>query len=254
MDRENRSINYLSGIPAATAALLSDFDADFDVKIMRTSTELVSWSILSDRIASGRGASLINVGDKIPVTLKNGDEITLVAVHADPYWRNSMAFSFDDCLSGVYEMNHSGGYQHGYETCDMRKYLTDKIFPLLPDELAAVIRPRTIRQKPYDGQIHEFSDRLWLMSQTEVFGFSDAYRGIDIGDIPFDYYKKRKNRIKTCDDAPYWWWLRTPLAGRGYYVRYVYPDGSVNYYIRAYNSNGVAPACIIGAPEPVEGR
>ena len=41
-----------------------------------------------------------------------------------------------------------------------------------------------------------------------------------------------------------YWWMRSPYAGDGSYVRRVYPDGTVvNYY--AIHSLGVAPACVV---------
>lgn len=221
-----------------------------DVKIIRKSIDRISWDGLAESIAIGEGARVISVGDKIPVELKNGEKISLVAVHANPYWENSMAFSFEDCLNDEHDMNSSGRYNNGYETCDMRKYITKEVFKLLPDELAAVIQPRTIQQKPYDGQMHQFTDKLWLLSQVEVFGLErEEYRGIDIGDIQFDYFKIQKNRIKTLRGQPYWYWLRTPSASDGSIVRFVNTDGSLNSSY-AYDSYGVAPACVIGAPEP----
>ncbi len=219
-----------------------------DVKIIRKSIDRISWKELAESIALGEGARVISVGDKIPVELKNGETIVLVAVHANPYWDNSMAFSFEDCMYNEYFMNDDGNYQSGYERCDMRCYLENVVLPLLPDELVSVIQPRIIQQKPTDGVVHQFTDKLWLLSMAEVFGYNANNRGIDIGDTQFEYYLKQKNRVKTYRDAPCYWWLRTPTASGGSLVRYVSTDGSMGSN-GASSSFGVAPACIIGAPD-----
>lgn len=42
-----------------------------------------------------------------------------------------------------------------------------------------------------------------------------------------------------------WYWTRTPDSGDSYSVRDVTPSGTLSYY-DAYDSQGVAPACVIG--------
>ena len=98
-------------------------------------------------------------------------------------------------------------------------------------------------------------DKYFLPSRPEVFGGSDNTS--DKGDA-WQYYAANSdvpggssnpnndsNRIKVnMSGTPYYWWLRSPGVGGGYNVRYVIPAGYI-YYISAYCSYGVAPACVI---------
>ena len=98
-------------------------------------------------------------------------------------------------------------------------------------------------------------DKYFLPSRPEVFGGSDNTS--DKGDA-WQYYSANSdvpggssnpnndsNRIKVnMSGTPYYWWLRSPNVGNGSSVRYVNPAGYINYS-NAYNSNGVAPACVI---------
>ena len=97
-------------------------------------------------------------------------------------------------------------------------------------------------------------DKFFLPSRPEVYGAGD--NNSDKG-TPWQYYSANsdlgsagtgadKNRIKvnaSNGNAGYWW-LRSPYVGIGFNVRLVYPDGNI-YYNIAFNSNGVAPACVV---------
>lgn len=99
-------------------------------------------------------------------------------------------------------------------------------------------------------------DKFFLPSRPEVFGGED--NASDKGDA-WQYYSANSdkssqannpgadsNRIKVqaSNGNPYYWWLRSPYVGIGGSVRYVGTDGDIsgNY---AYDSLGVAPACVI---------
>ena len=99
-------------------------------------------------------------------------------------------------------------------------------------------------------------DKYFLPSRPEVFGGGD--NASDKGDA-WQYYSANSdkssqannpgvdsNRIKVqaSNGNPYYWWLRTPYVGSGYYVRYVLTDGNINNN-SANNSYGVVPACVI---------
>lgn len=43
--------------------------------------------------------------------------------------------------------------------------------------------------------------------------------------------------------AAWYWWLRTPLSGYSYYVRYVFSSGALHYYSAYYGCGGVRPLC-----------
>lgn len=94
-------------------------------------------------------------------------------------------------------------------------------------------------------------DKFFLLSRREVFAGNEVSNVTEGEPYPFysdysDYASANagadKNRIKYRGGSPQWWWLRTPNAGNGGYVRYVYPGGILNDN-SASGSCGVAPAC-----------
>jgi hypothetical protein len=97
-------------------------------------------------------------------------------------------------------------------------------------------------------------DKFFLLSRREVYMGNEQSTVIE-GE-PYPYYANYSdnasastgndsNRIKYYSNGNAgWWWLRTPNAGSGYYVRDVGTTGYLHYY-GAYHSCGVAPACII---------
>lgn len=94
-------------------------------------------------------------------------------------------------------------------------------------------------------------DKFFLLSRREVFAGNEVSNVTEGEPYPFysdysDYASANagadKNRIKYRGGSPQWWWLRTPDAGNGSYVRYVSTDGKLGHYY-ASNGGGVAPAC-----------
>lgn len=102
----------------------------------------------------------------------------------------------------------------------------------------------------------ESDERFFLLSRPEVYGGTErsadgpdgtvyAYYGQGLSDLSAPSTGADTNRIKYRSGTPYYWWLRSPFASYGFYVRSVSLDGSVSYN-GASSSLGVAPACVIG--------
>ena len=135
----------------------------------------------------------LSVGDEISETLKNGEQVTLVVM-------DDGIIGFKNCLAETHYMNERWTNKGGWEACDMRRYLNETVFALLPDELQAVIKPRN-------------GDKLWLFSEVEVFGEHIWGEGNE-GDKHIEYYKTPANRVKTLGEGgdPDWWWLASPSS------------------------------------------
>lgn len=210
-----------------------------DVRIVRKSIERASWSELSAAIRRGESARFISVGDSIPITLKNGKQVVAVAAHENPYWENSMAFVLADCLDDAHRMNPTHTNRGGYPASEMRKYLTEEILPLLPDELVAVLKPRKIIQN-FAGQRYECEDLLTIPSYTEVFGRGNGIGDTDSGDVHFDLFKTQKSRVKGIGNETRYWWLRSPVFDYFFYLVHRYGDCA--YCNRAGYEYGVVPS------------
>ena len=122
----------------------------------------------------------------------------------------------------------------------MRRHLNEEFIDLLPDDLKAVIKPRTIKQL-LNGRAVTCEDKLWLMSHKEIFGVDWQ---TDVDDIHFELFKDRRNRVKFFNGEPAPWWERSPLYNNINNFCFVSTYGAANYYSAIY-SYGVAPAFII---------
>ena len=229
------------------------FDADLleevinpDVLITKKQQDRNSWQEMIDIIRSGQSYRLFDIGDSISFKLKDGTDFSMDVAGFNIYGENNVILVAHDLLKEDKCMNERAEYRDvgGWRDCKMRDYLHKDFFPLLPDGLKEIIKPRTIVQK-INGKEYESKDYVWLPSQTEMFENSPSV--FDFGDIHFPLFDSEQSRVKIRigGNATLWYWLRTPPSGNGYNVRYVTPTGYLSDNI-ASNSNGVAPACIIG--------
>lgn len=214
------------------------------VSIKKKQCERSSWSEIAEIIRSGGSYTLFDIGDTVNFKLKDGTDFSMDVAAIDIYGRNTVVLVATNCLADMHSMNSRSSYgdSGGWSNCGMRQYLNSNVLDLFPDDFKEIIIPRTITQK-IDGKLHEATDKLWLPSQTEVF--EKCKDDSDVGDIHFPIFNNERARVKQVDGETQWWWLRTPYCSTGDIVRRVYPTGSL-YSSYAYNSRGVAPACVIG--------
>ena len=208
------------------------------ISITRRFSSRSKWSEVAKVLAAGNDGYL-SVGDVITDKLKNGETFSVEVVALNPYAENTAVFVFKD-IPERYVMNDDATNRGGWRDCKMRRHLRDEFFALLPDDLQAVIKERTIKQK-LNGNIVTTQDKLWIMSHVEIFG--GTYE-TDIDDVQFEWFKDRRNRIKFFNGEPYYWWGRSPRYGSAARFCFVGTSGNADYY-NAYYSYGVAPAFII---------
>lgn len=137
----------------------------------------------------------LKVGDEIAETLKDGREVVFVVMDDGVIGLKN--------LLGYHCMNKDWTNKGGWLASDMRRWLNSKVLALLPDELLAAIKSRKFGDE---------EDKLWLFSEVEIFG-EHIWGAGDEGDKQFEYFKDRRNRIKTDEDgAANWWWERSPIG------------------------------------------
>lgn len=213
------------------------------VQINRSYQAKSRWEDIAQQIAAGNDGYL-NVGDSVSCTLKNGTEVVFDVLALNPYEPDSVAF----CIRDIHwrkpwnERNTNAG---GWHDTKIRQGLNSgEIFNLFPDDLVEMIAPRKIVQR-IGGRTYESLDKFWLLSYTEVFGTD---RGTDqtgdVGDVQFEFFKTKKNRVKFLNGEPYYHALRSPIVGNSTYFWTVYTSGNCTNY-GASASNGVCPCFII---------
>ena len=230
---------------------LNEFDVDVDAgeevlnptaTITKHSSMRASWSDIAAEIRSGHGYRVLSLGDTVTFQLTNGNMAIVEVVAVNPYDENSMAFCFVDCIDDS-AMNDTATNSGGWAKCKMRKTLNEEIIKLLPADLAEVIKPRTITQI-FNGRKYEATDKLWLPSRTELFGFNENYKDIDFGDVQFPGFDNEKKRVKLLNGETALWWERSPFYYHSHRFCSVHYSGNANLSY-AYCSYGVAPAFII---------
>ena len=176
--------------------------------IKTAATYETSWDALKAAAADGSIREMLHSGDKIPVTLKTGEEITLDVTYDE---NGNLFFVLHDCMDDEHAMNKQRTNEGGWAACEMRKYLNKTVFALLPDELQTVIKPTTITQV-IDGETVTCEDKLFLLSKTQVFG-KGTWSGNEPDDTRLDIFNRERDRVKECGSNGTWfWWLRSPLS------------------------------------------
>lgn len=158
-------------------------------------------------------SSDLKVGDEISCTLTDGTEAAVVVAAINPFGDGRNAYVFRDCIGEEMEMNDECTTKGGWRDSKMRRYIHEEIYPLLPDDLKAVIKPRTIKQK-FQGEELESEDKLWLLSDTEVRG---GDYDVDVGDVHFPLFSDEKSREKMNSEGSTWcYWLRSAYSTTGF--------------------------------------
>ena len=212
------------------------------IKVITKEAKWTSWEELKAFSESGKLGEVLKSGDNIPVTLKNGEEVSFDIGKDES---GKVYFIMHDCLKEPKPMNSEYTNKGGWEESDMRRYLNEEVIKLLPDELQEIIKPTKIVQI-WDGKRRETEDKLFLLSRTQAFGKDKSYEAIEPNDSQIDIFENQRERVKKCEEVEdvYRWWLRSPNSSYSYYFCNVTTDGTVDHNFANFSS-GVAPAFCI---------
>ena len=213
-----------------------------NVRVTKKLIQRTSWEELDSEISAGRAELILDVGDKLDITMKDGTNTSAIVAAINPYG-NGVAFSFGNVLKTA-RMNQRNTNCGGWVQSKMASELDESVLPNLPDDLVAVIKDREITQF-LDGKTYAKKSKLWLPSYTEVAGFNELLSRIEKGDVRFPLFKTRSGRVRyTAEDKPSWWWLRSPGVSFATYFWSVSYNGYVTNS-SASGANGVCPCFII---------
>ena len=208
------------------------------IKVITKEAKWTSWAELKALSEAGKLGEVLKSGDNIPVTLKNGEEVSFDVGKDES---GKIYFIMHNCLKERKPMNGDWTNKGGWEKSDMRRYLNEEVIELLPDELREIIKPTKIVQV-WDGKRRETEDKLFLLSRTQVFGKDERYEPTEPIDSQIDIFENPRERVKECEEVEdeYCWWLRSPFSSVYDLFCCVYADGTV--YAAADVSHGAAPA------------
>lgn len=207
------------------------------IKVRTISEVETTWENIAAAAAEGTLADVLRSGDRIPLTLTNGDEVGL-DVGRDESGR--FYFIFHNTMKDRHHMNPDWTNKGGWRDSDMRRYVNEEVYNLLPEEIKAIIKPTTIVQV-LDGERIETRDNLFCLSATQVFGKDEYWEDGEPEDTQIDIFRDPHARCKIWLGADEvcasWWWLRSANYGNSFHR---VSSGGSNDYISANSSGAVA--------------
>lgn len=203
------------------------------MQIKKTVYEEITWERAKALATSGEAAKALALHDAITMTLADGQTVTVeVAAHL-PATEDKPAgvrFMFKDCLPDTHKMNEEATNRGGYKASEGRRHVLEDIYPKLPADLRAVIRPRKITEITRGGTL-VYEDPLWLPSETDMFGRGPESWQNGAVDGPEDFqlpiFTTERDRVKQRQGygtTPYW--CRSVRSSYGDRFCRVYTDGS----------------------------
>lgn len=205
--------------------------------------ETMSWAYMSkmSQVAAAQPAAFGNyIGRSRVVDMgRFGGNTTfeVVGINHDTNSSGTGAITFlaDKCITQRI-MNNSGYTSGGWESCDMRFFLSGTVLSVMPSDLRAVIATVNKVNTPNYGT-SPTQDKLWIPSYTEVgFGGNEG--------TAYSTLNSNSARIRNYNNRAGYWWLRSVKSSR--YFECVDTEGSLAN-ITSYPSNayGVVPGFCI---------
>lgn len=238
-----------------------------------------SWDLISDLIKSGQFGTYYKVGDTKDITLDL--PAGSYNLEAGKYFSNAVSGTYKVVVLGI---DHNSTYEGtnrvhfcigqnstgkdiafmdmktnttntnlgGWAGCQMRTWLNETLINGLPSDLTSVITPCTkyTNNKGYsdaEADVTATSDKLWLLSEFEVFGTRENANQYEQNkQAQYDYYKNGASKVRYEHQSPNrcMWRLRSAHYGNSSYFGMIREYGA-NYYDIANYQFGVVPCFTI---------
>ena len=210
-----------------------------------------TWEEISEIVKAGNAANYWSIGDRIIVKVNGVDkEVAIAGIDHDG--ENTVTFVFTESVD-IAKMNEEATNSGSWSNSKMRNTTMTNILNQMENKDYIIeVEKKTIKG-PDDGNIDDTtyelittSDKLFLLSYTEVFGDSKNEGQ------QYEYFKTESNKIVEPDEMgnSSWWWLRTPYEDNEYIVGFWGVYSSMEYVYSEpdfANSTGrVVPAFVIG--------
>lgn len=167
--------------------------------------------VLDTWVADGTCYKDMDIGGKayrIDIIGKNHDDLS------DGTGKAPLTFQMHDCYDTTYQMNSSNTNAGGWRDCQMRTQTMPALKALLPAEVQSGIREvnKLTSAGNQSSIIVTTSDELFLLSEIEVFGYTQ-YSFAGEGK-QYDYYRIGNRTAKNINGNLNAWWTRSPNATR----------------------------------------
>lgn len=223
------------------------FDKKYNIYPFKSLNDM-TWEEIKDTIHEGFANKAFAIGDTKSITLTTGEkaEVVIIGFEHDTIstlnQKAGITFVFKNILDGWFEMNETDTSDGGWAKSKMRNAYMQRIFTVLPKDLQDLIV--TVDKVTGIGggknETETTQDKLFLLSQREVFGNSE-----DVADFEgkqYPYFENEENRIAYRNNKnTSWWWLRSPYLADSHGFCNVDYNGYAIYHW-ATDSCGVRPA------------
>ena len=191
--------------------------------IIKQTKEEINWAEIARAREMGVLDKLLAERDVIRFNLRSGAEVAVMVEKVEP-GRVWMGF-----VDGVAErpMYNRLARPVSWKESDARKWCNTDLVQDLPEELVAIITPRTIRQT-IKGEELVTTDLLWLHSVTELFGRKSWADGDDPTEEQLPVYKTERDRVKMWDGQTWPHYTRSAYSGNGSFFCLVNTGGTPN--------------------------
>ena len=161
-----------------------------------------SWTELKKMAQAGTISQVLSEGDLIPIRLADGEENAIRVTHDQT---DNMFFVFENCLDKPFSMNRNATNAGGWAKSEMQVYLNGIVAKWLPDDLLKTIEPISIEQKMPDETCVKSHDKLFLLSEEQVFGRNE-YSNPEKGFSQLKTFEGlQRRRAKSWNGKPSWW-------------------------------------------------
>lgn len=209
-----------------------------------------NWAGIKRIVDAHKASDYIASGDQFSVLLSNGETLIFKA-NVDTYGEGEVDFIPTYCMETLHRMNASDTNAGGWAGCEMRSYLNNTVFALLPADLQAVISEKAVKVTAGSQQnaLVTSNDKIWLPAEYEIFG-ARTYSGSveDAVHRQYPIFTDQASRVRTqgANGAACNWWESSPYISNSAYFCIVHSTGTASYS-GASNAYGVLP-CFRIAP------
>lgn len=171
-------------------------------------SKLASWQEIADKIK--KNTDDFCVGDTVSCKLTDGTQTVFVVTDVtDEYVR----FETKDFIGDTVSWNEDDTNEGGYPESNVKKYIDDTIWGLLPEDLRNVISETVRKWKDKGGNEDTYTAKLFLPAASEVFDEDCCYGDKGLYE-QLEYYKSGRNRIRVDEDGDTrGWWLASVRSG-----------------------------------------
>ena len=239
--------DFFTGCPFTPFSMLHPMGITVEEQIdCRHNLNGMSWSRIKYLCGRTGYRQFFSVGDTKDIILKNGEQITMRIIgirHDTTHDGRKAALTWEmvDFMKDRHVMNKSCTNEGGWTSSEMRRYLNEDVFSLLPDEVQDVIYPVIKTTSCGGNKTGKVStvDKLFLLSEHERYG----RKFYSAGDEGRWYQWYRREGVSYAKKYPNgdsgWGWMRSPYGSNSASFCRVGSGGSA-FDGNASSSDGVA--------------